>query len=246
MSQPSIQIPANSSRLVRSLAELCTVDAAVSHEHFAERLGQMFDLPDSIKISAVHGKTLAVTLEPPAVSRETVKAEFLRVRAGIVSSVLRSFVPGSGAARLRFPATDAATAIEETMAPEPYLAFYMAQQRDIEFRVRNLQAVTRDALAGFSPRLAQLVALDSAIGDPLSAHARRLFTAVPRLLQQRFELLLEEYRQAISGQPHAHALREKALGQFREEMQGLLLAEIETRLLPTLGLIEALNEHESE
>ncbi len=30
---------------------------------------------------------------------------------------------------------------------------------------------------------------------------------------------------------------------LRNDMQGLLLAEIETRLLPALGLIEALDEH---
>ena len=47
-----------------------------------------------------------------------------------------------------------------SMLVEPYLAFYAAQQRDIDFRVRNVHAATRDVVAGFSPGLAQLVALD--------------------------------------------------------------------------------------
>jgi hypothetical protein len=246
MTQTQRKISANSSRLVRSLAQLVGADAAVSPKNFAERLGQLFDLPDSIRISAVHGQKPTVTFEPSTTSRGAAREEFLRVRAAIVNSALGRFVPGGGSMRLRFPVATAEMGVEETMAPEPYLAFYSAQQRDIDFRIRNLQAATRDAVAGFSPELARLAALDAALADPLAAQARRLFAAVPRLLQRRFESLLEEYRQAIAGQAHSPGLWEQTLGQFRDDMQGLLLAEIETRLLPALGLIEALDEHQDE
>lgn len=246
MTQAHRQISANSSRLVRALAQLVGTDAAVSHKNFTERLGQLFDLPDSIRISAVHDRKPAATFEPSATSREAVKEEFLRVRASIVSSTLGRFVPGGGSLRLRFPVTSAEMTVEQAMAPEPYLAFYAAQQRDIDARIRNLQAATRDALAGISPGLARLAALDAALADPLAAQARRSFAAVPRLLQRRFEFLLEAYRQAIAGQSHSPGLWEQTLGRLRDDMQGLLLAEIDARLLPALGLIEALDEHQDE
>lgn len=247
MTQAHRQISANSSRLVRALAQLVGTDAAASHKNFTERLGQLFDLPDSIRISAVHDRKPAATFEPSATSREAVKEEFLRARASIVSSALGRFAPGGGGSlRLRFPVASAEMTVEQAMAPEPYLAFYAAQQRDIDVRIRNLQAATRDALAGISPGLARLAALDAALADPLAAQARRSFAAVPRLLQRRFEFLLEEYRQAIAGQAHSPDLWEQTLGRLRDDMQGLLLAEIETRLLPALGLIEALDEHQDE
>jgi hypothetical protein len=246
MTLAQTQISANSSRLVRSLAELVGTGAAVSHKHFTERLGQLFDLPDSIRLSAVHERAPAAAFAPPATSREAAKEEFLRARASIVSSALGRFTPGGGSLRLRFPVATADMTPEEIVAPEPYLAFYAAQQRDIDFRIRNLQAATRDAIAVFSPGLARLAALDAALADPLAAPARRLFAAVPRLLQRRFGILLEDYRREIGDRVHSPDRWDKTIGQFRDEMRGLLLAEIETRLLPALGLIEALDEHQGE
>jgi hypothetical protein len=246
MTHANTQISTNSPRLVRALAELAGTDATVSHKYFAERLGQLFDLAGSIRLCAVHERGPAAPLETPVLSREAVKEEFLRVRASIISSALGRFAPGASSLRLRFPATPADLTVEEAMAPEPYLAFYAAQQRDIDFRIRNLQAATREAIAGFSAGLARLAALDAALADPLAARARALFATVPRLLQGRFQLLLREYRQAIGQQPPAAEQWDKTIARFRADMQGVLLAEIETRLLPTLGLIEALEDYEGD
>lgn len=246
MTQLPIQLPANSPRLVRYLAELVGADAAVSHRHFTQRLGQLFDLPDSISISAAHAKTPAVTQEPSTFSTREIKAEFLRARAALVSSALQGFEPGGRSVRLRFPLVTADMPLEQIMTPEPYLAFYAAQQRDIDFRIRNLQAATRDAVATVSPRLAQLAALDLALGDPLAAHHRHFFAAVCGLLKTRIERLFEEYRQSVSGNQDEDHLWANTVAQLRAEMQGLLLAEIGTRLEPALGLVEALDEHEED
>jgi hypothetical protein len=241
---PAHQSPAKSSRLVRFLAELLDADAELPHQRFIERLGQSFDLADSIKISAVHEEKIEATVTPPVAGKEAVRDEFQRVRASIVSSAVQSFVPDVGGIRTRFPKVRAQMTIEEAMAVEPYLSFYVAQQRNIDFRIRDLHASTRDALADLSPQLARLAALDAVLADPLSAPARRSFAAVPRMLRQRFATLQEDHRGDKSDPSNARERWEKSLGQFRVEMQGLLLAEIETRLLPTLGLIEALDDIE--
>ncbi len=246
MTQAQTQIHAHSSRLARLLAELVGADTAGSDRLVTERLGQLFDLPDSIRLSSVLDKPAAGPAQAAGISREEAKAEFLRARTAIISSALRSFIPGGGSIRLRFPAIATREDFEQAATADALLAFYTAQQRDIDFRVRNLQAATRDTVAGFSPRLAQLAALDAALGDPLAANNRRFFSTVCALLGKRIGYLLDEYHQAVSAQPRDEQLWTGTLARLRSDMQGLLLAEIETRLLPALGLIEALDEPDNE
>jgi hypothetical protein len=239
---PAHQSPAKSSRLVRFLAEMLDADAQLPHQRFIERLGQSFDLADSIKISAVHEKQVGAAVTPATADKEAVKDEFQRVRASIVSGAVQSFAPGAAAIRTRFPEVRAEMTNEEAMSAEPYLTFYVAQQRNVDFRIRDLHTSTRDALTDLSPQLARLAALDAVLAAPLSTPVRRSFVVVPRLLRRRFETLLEQHHQDNPDESNTRERWELTLAQFRVEMQGLLLAEIETRLLPTLGLIEALDE----
>jgi hypothetical protein len=236
------QSHAKSSSLVRFLAELLGADAQLPHQRFIERLGQSFDLADSIKISAVHAKRCDEVEEPLTADLDAIKGEFARVRASIVSGAVQSFVPSDAATRTRFPEVRVEMTLEAAMQAEPYVSFYLAQQRNIDFRIRELHASTRDALAALSPQLARLAALDAVLADPLSTTVRRSFATVPRLLRRRFETLLDEYQKKRPEPSSAREVWLQSLGELRVEMQGLLLAEIETRLLPTLGLIEAIDE----
>jgi hypothetical protein len=247
MSQASLlstahQNPAKYSRLVRFLADMLDADAQVSHQRFIERLGQAFNLADSIKISAVLEQQAQEPTTSPDVEKTAIKDEFERVRASIISSAVQSFEPGPASVRTRFPQLRAEMTTAETMSAEHYMTFYVAQQRNIDFRTRDLHASTRDALTKLSPQMARLAALDAVLADPLLTPARRAFLIVPRLLRRRFETLLEEHHRDQADERGVRERWELTLAQFRLEMQGLLLAEIDTRLLPTLGLIEALDD----
>jgi hypothetical protein len=223
---------------------LLEVDAQLPHQRFIERLGQTFDLADSIRISAVHEQAPTVEALPANTDRQAVKEAYQRERAAITRSALQSFADDDSG-RMRFPRVRPEMTLEEAMAPEPYAIFYVAQQRNIDYRIRDLHASTRSALADLSPKLARLAALDEVLADPLSTAVRRSFAAVPRLLRRRFDALLANYH---SSEPEPSIARERwlqALGRLRTEMQGLLLAEIDARLLPTLGLIEAVDEHDN-
>ncbi|MEE4145048.1 MAG: DUF3348 family protein [Halieaceae bacterium] len=246
MTQAQTQIHAHSSRLARLLAELTGADTAGSDKLITERMGQLFDLPDSIRISSVLDRPAPAPAQPAALTPQEARAEFLRARSAIISSALRSFVPGGGSIRLRFPPIATREDFEEAATADVLLAFYATQQRDIDFRIRQLQAITRDTVAAFSPRLAQLAALDAALAEPLAAHNRQFFSAVCTLLGKRIGFLLEEYQQAASADPGGGQLWADTLTRLRSDMQALLLAEIETRLLPALGLIEALDEPDDE
>ena len=100
----------------------------------------------------------------------------------------------------------------------------------------------RSEAAGLSPALAQLCALDAMLGDPVSLHARKVLAVIPKLLGQRFEYWLQQYQQALAAEQDQQHVWAPYHEQFCQEIQGTLLGEIEDRLLPILGLLEAINE----
>lgn len=238
MSQASKQFAATSPRLPRFIAALGLARPDISREHFTRRLGQLFDLQDSIAIAAVHGGLTRA--KPASMPPVDVSGLFLQGRGAILRSAARAFDPDGGA-RIRFPFVDAADpeACAASREIEPYLGFYRAQQSDAEHRVRRLQLQVREAIAGLSPQLGQLCALDAVLARSMSARTRGFFSAIPRLLQTHFENLLVTYRPDAADESEAAAAWLQALQQYRRDMQGTLLAEIETRLLPVTGLVEA-------
>ena len=88
----------------------------------------------------------------------------------------------------------------------------------------------------------RICAIDEALSDALAHHSRRYLSAVGGLLGQRLEYLYKQHQQALEAGADPESSWADTREQYRREAQGLLLAEIEARLLPSLGLIEALNE----
>lgn len=242
MTQALPQVSLDSSRLVRCLTELAVSGTAASQRQFTERLGQLIDFSDSIALSAAHARDLAVDDDAVAEFREGITGEFLRARSTLIQAAMRAFYPGAGPSRIKWPARETAIPVDAAAAAAPYLRFYQAQQADIDSKVRGLHLRTRQAVAGLSPRLARICAIDEALGDALALHARRFLAVVPRLLERRCNHLYESFTNDLAAgadeDPRWDALRE----QLRRDGQALLLAEIEARLLPCLGLVEALNE----
>lgn len=238
MSQATMQFAAASPRLLRFIAGLGLARPEVSREHFTQRLGALFDLQDSIAIAAVHGGLGRTGLAAPPPGDVT--RLFLEGRGAILGSAARAFDP-QGGARIRFPHADPddPAAHAASMEVEPYLSFYRAQQSEAEHRVRRLQLQVREAIAGLSPQLDQLCALDAVLARSMGARTRGFFSTIPRLLQSHFENLLANYRPVGADQREADALWRQAIQQYRRDMRGMLLAEIDTRLLPVTGLVEA-------
>ena len=231
----------NGTRLVQILAGLRAPDKPLppmnlpdgraSAGRFSERLGQLIDFSDSIAISEAHGTGPARAFQAGTASTEDITGEFQRVRDSIVRSVTRSCTPGGGPSRVKLPLRSDLDL--EAPAADPYLKFYSAQQREIAHRVHNLTARIRQDVAGLSPAMARLVAVDTALGNTLAAQTRQYFAEIPALLARHFE----QVRRDNPGLPEA------VLEQFCAQLRELLLAELETRLLPALGLIEAINEN---
>jgi hypothetical protein len=236
------------SSLIRILADLCLVEAAESKPVFAERLAQWLDLSDAITLHAAHNASAAsspaVQSGVPSVAGIAVEEEYARVKTDLVDSITKSCSPNMGEARIRWPTPKPGMGIEVT-AYEPYRRFYVAHQGAMELRVRPLRTRVRQALSRASTALKQLAALDEALERILCVRERQLLSTVPLLLEKRFEQLLKAHTQPPVGTPQADApaLRRQpgeGLADFCKELQGVLLAELELRLQPTAGLIEAL------
>ena len=241
MTQALPQVSLGSSRLVRFLTDLSVSDTQVSHRQFTERLGQLIDFSDSITLSEAHARALEVENEDAEEFRAGITAEFLRARSTIVQAAMRSFFPGSGPSRLKWPTAGALPA-DPTEAVAPCLKFYQQQQGDIDSKIRGLHLRTRAAIAPLSVNLARICAIDEALSDALASHSRRYLSAISSLLGRRLAFLYDQCQQRLDDNTDPQAAWLETREQYRRETQGLLLAEIETRLLPALGLIEALNE----
>ena len=230
----------NSSRLVRFLAELSIVDAAESKQAFAERLGQWLDFADAIALHAAHGS--AAAQRSGAESSTALANEFAAARAAWARSIAASCSPQAA----KWPTLAAAADLDPAAAYAPYRRFYSAQQGEMEVAIRPWRNKARQALAQAGSKLGQLASLDAALDKILSARERQLLATVPALLERRFALLASAHRQRLAetGQPDDPARWGAPggwLADFGKELTMVLLAELDLRLQPTVGLIEALS-----
>jgi Protein of unknown function (DUF3348) len=226
-------------RLIRVLADLKLTNAKVVAPSVTERLAQLIDLPDSIRISNTHGRLSTLDVVSAPVAGQTAQGLFLQTQASIVDFIAKSFAKDRGAGRVRLPVVSQLPPEDASAGCEPYVQFYLAHQRQLELRVQGLQQQLRQFVSGLSPELAQLSALDKVLGDTLASYSRRTLAVVPALLSKRFAQMLEEHRNAPEQTAPGWPQR---VEEYLEEMRGMLLAETETRLLPILGLVETIKE----
>lgn len=107
-----------------------------------------------------------------------------------------------------------------------YRRHYLAQQQAIDARIGPLRDKLRATLAGVSPELAKLAALDSVLGHALESRERQLLTTVPVLLREHVGSARRRSQTPIA---------------IRQTIQCALLAELELRLQPIEGMIDALD-----
>lgn len=216
---------------MRFLASMGLSDAELSNDNFAERMSRLIGLSDSINIAQAHRN---VSFQPGLAGSEllhNLTQDFDALRSGIEDLIDRSFGPPENAGRLKLPLLKWQDGVPEF---EPYQRFYMALQREMDYRILPHWSNMREAVAGVSPEMAQLAAIDTALGESLVPHAKELLGVVPRLLRKRFQQLHE----AAVEEPEAGDVPQW-LKSFQKDMQELLFAELEVRLLPLVGLLEA-------
>lgn len=224
----------SSSRLVRLLSDLASVEVDASGPELAERLGLWLDVFDAIKLHAVHQSINTVGEEKPAealLSRTfALEEEFYRVRTTLMKAITASGAPSDSGKQYRnlVPSSEAA---ETDAGYAPYHKRYIDQQRQMALRIDALRAYARQALTKVSPQLGQLASLDTVMEQVLGGREQKLLSSVPVLLERRFEHLRKTHQLGLDASPRQDL--------FGKEMKEVLLAELEVRLQPVVGLIEA-------
>lgn len=233
----------NSARLVRVLANLAVADVVEAKQSLAERLGQWLDFTDAMALfSALNGNAPVSQTKAPDSS---VQGEFARVRTTLADSITMDGVLNPGRARIKLPTPAPNAPVESAADFSPYHRYYQAHQRDMNAAIGPLRANVRAVLASGSPALQRLAALDAVLEQALATRERNLLATLPLLLAKRFGHLYKAHQEALGDRldlddPEMWMRPGGWLAMYCRDMQAVLLAELEVRLQPVAGLIEAL------
>jgi hypothetical protein len=189
-----------------------------------------------------------------------------KVRAQLIESITQGAPAGSGLARIDMPAPVLDEPVEIKTAFEPYRRFVAAHQRQMESTLRSLRAQLRLQLSKHGSAGQQLAALDAAFENILAEREAALLAKTPKLLEKRCVQALKTHMQ-LQAQAQSAALATETADaaidnivanpndtpkadpsswlmplhqNLRQTLRQALLAELDTRLQPTLGLLEAL------
>jgi len=214
------------STLVRLLARLADNDVPESKQAFADRLSQWLGWTDAISLSAALSGSPAAARSGAAADASTERAQCARVRSAAASAIAED---------MRGAAMDTDT----TTGFSPWRQRYLARQQAMATSIGALRGRLRETLAARSPAMARLAAVDAVMEQVLGAHEHRLLATVPALLEKHFKRL-RPADPAPDAPDHPEVQPRAWLDVFGQDMQSVLLAELDIRLQPVEGLLEAL------
>lgn len=227
-----------SAGLIRLLADHQLIDAAAPRAEFADRLGQWLGFADAMALFAAHAEPVPVGAGAGSATAYSPLADCELARKTLTEAITQSMKPGVRRARVQLPEppldlTDPAS------AHEPYRRFHLAHQREMEQTIRALRERLRTALVQASPELARLARLDAVFDNALGERESRLLTNSARLLQRRFVQRLGEQPPAAVAADSVQTSEPGWLAPYLRDLEEILLAELDLRLQPALGLAEA-------
>lgn len=206
----------SSSRLVRLLGDWTPGDAEASGMDLAERLGLWVNAFDAIGLQAAHQSIRTLTSVAPRRPSDPVPASTKTLTEDLARV-------RAGIARLIAKAPDSFTEADTSYAP--YHQLHLKLQRDMDQAIAPLRDRVRQALSRVSPRLRQLAALDAVLEQVIAPREQALLPTVSTLIARRFEQLRHT---------------EGWLEVFGNDWRQALLSELDLRLEPVMGLIDAL------
>ena len=254
MTRPLPRAHFNSSPLVRFLTENTMMDAVQATEDVGQKLGDWLNFRQAIALQSVFQAAPGGTEPLPAhlqraasISPAALAVHVDKVRAQLAESITQGAPAGSGLALIQMPAADLDEPIDPKTAFAPFRRFHAAHQRQMENSVRSLRASVRLQLTKRGGRLQQLAALDAAFESILSEREALLLGKVSKMLEKRFvqalKLQLKQQNETQLDTNSPNGATQQALSWLtphRQALRNALLAELDTRLQPTLGLLEAL------
>lgn len=239
----------HNTRLVALLAQWNESEPARGQNaHVAEQLGQWLGTVGSVKLSrALH----AIETLPMAPSAAQDMPDTLALDKTFQAT--RSDVMGLIRAPVMVPRPTRERADNTPVAePDPRVGTdfsalaprYFALQKQMEARLSGLRVQMRASLSQGNATLRQLAALDAVMEQMLGDREQRLWALLPAQLEKRLAALHRQHECALeqSGRTDDPQQWRKTGGwlwMFEQDLQALLLAEMQVRLQPIMGLLQA-------
>ncbi|KRD55175.1 hypothetical protein ASE52_02570 [Acidovorax sp. Root275] len=246
----------NSSRLVLLLQQWAQAHSGPVRLDVAEQLSQWLSTVDAVKLSrALHAleasqiPSASVGLGAGAVDVRALQASLQTARADLTDLVTAKAAPTKP---MRERADN--TPVD---APDPeagadfaaHAARYLALQKQMDTRLATLRAQVRQTLSVGPEGLRRLAMLDAVMEQMLGVREQRLWASLPGHLERRMTHLRAAHQQQLAAagrddEPQRWALPGGWLFAFEQDLRALLLAELQVRLEPLAGLLEAAQSHE--
>jgi hypothetical protein len=236
------------------MGEWTPVQPEASGLDIAERLSQWVGAFDAIRLQSGHqairavGEAAGTRVQP--VRGRALAEDLQRVRSALGHAIAQDPVRLAAGPGLRA----AAGRVEPVRAPEGaevadvgyalYQQRHADLQRQMDMMIAPLREHVRAALGRGSAALRQLAALDAVMEQVFAAREQALLPTATLLLERRFEQLRQAHRDALaeSGAADDPAQWRRAGGwlhAFEQDWRDALLAEVDLRLEPVAGLVDA-------
>lgn len=241
----------SSSRLVQLLQQWQLLEPPAQWPGLGEQLGRWMGWTDAVALSAVlSGDAVAAPgavpsgrplVEPRAASTPTqVREGLARVRDSLLTDIATdplflAVLGGKSSA-----SAQAASAPDFAACRRQHQAHQRAMERQLApWREAVRQLLARHAPSSSHPLapLAALAALDAVMARALGERESHLLSRLPRALERHFARLCG----GPEDQMPSGSAPGSGLAQFITDLQALLRAELEFRLEPIEGMLEALN-----
>ena len=237
----------HSSALLHFLAEKGMVNAATEPGDVGQRLGDWLNFRQAIALQGFMG-SVDTSSTPPVqatvrVNAAVLRARFAKVRAALEQSIVQGTPPAPGMAHIELPPPELVQPIDPRSAFDPFRRYCTGQQRQMETVIRSLRAQVRGMLAKGTTPHRQLAALDALFENILLEREARLLGQLASEFEKRFAKALKPHLQQLVSAAEADEPAPRAqtwLAPLCEDMRTALLAELDLRLQPVQGLIEAL------
>ncbi|MBC7664072.1 MAG: DUF3348 family protein [Caulobacter sp.] len=234
--------PLTGSTFIRTLAALNPLQAPAAPDDFAQRLAHWFDWTHAFSLSAALSDASSRPDVPGFGGRGALAAderELARVRGALARTIAEAPDGGAPPRRLGRPLAGATTCVEVAVDFATYRQRYTKCQLAMETQIVPLRRRLRSTLADRSSALAKLAELDTVMEQVVGAQERALLASVGARLEPRFG-------QLRAASPDTPPQPGPWLDRFRDEMRSLLLAELDLRLQPVEGLLEACRQSNND
>jgi hypothetical protein len=206
-------------RLLAGLDQTPPPDPARPQANVGERLGQWLAWTDAIALSQALN-------QPPAQAPGRTAAASIQARAAAALARVRDDLRR---AALQDPVVQHDTTTSASADLADYRRYAQARQRAMAAAIGPLRAQLRGLLATTSAAGAHLAALDATLEAALGEREHHSLAGVMPRLERHFQQLQQ------AQAPHWR-------DSFHQTLQQALLAELDLRLQPAQGLLDALGE----